>query len=135
MGLRNRQSPIQEAPQMVKNKKRDITETAVNKGEKEKQLSARKISASTPYETCKEGLSAFGGLLALIKFFDLVGFEQIFEHCFTKPKRIPKLGHYRMVLGVIVLLFIGFTRIESWYLNFGQCVKVVSHTLTKERFQ
>jgi CRISPR-associated protein Csd2 len=25
--------------------------------------------------------------------------------------------------------------VKSWYLNFGQCVKVVSHTLTKERFQ
>lgn len=121
---------------MVKNKKRDITETAVNKGEKEKQLSAKKISASTPYETCKEGLSAFGGLLALIKFFDLVGFEQIFEHCFTKPKRIPKLGHYRMVLGVIVLLFIGFTRIghfsyircDALVIRFFQvaCLPVVS---------
>jgi len=121
---------------MVKSRKRDITETAVNKGEKEKQLSARKISASTPYETCKEGLSAFGGLLALIKFFDLVGFEQIFEHCFTKPKRIPKLGHYRMVLGVIVLLFIGFTRIghfsyircDALVIRFFQvaCLPVVS---------
>ena len=99
MGLRNRQSPIQEAPQMVKNKKRDITETAVNKGEKEKQLFARKINASTPYETSKKALSAFGGLLALIMFFDLVGFEQIFEHCYTKPVRTLNLGYYRRVVG------------------------------------
>ena len=68
---------------MVKTRKTDSTRRTVNKAEKEQQLSARKISASTPYETCKEGLNAFGGLLALIKFFDLVGFEQIFKHGFS----------------------------------------------------
>ncbi len=108
---------------MVKSKKRNNTRSTVNKVEKAKQLSARKISASTPYETCSEPLSAFGGMLALIKFFDLVGFEQIFEHCYTKPKREPKLGHYRMVVGIIVLLFIGFTRIGHFsYIQFDALV-------------
>jgi len=104
---------------MVKRQKTDTTKRPVNKEENKQQLQARKISASTPYETCSEALSAFGGVLALIKFFDLVGFEEVFEHCYTKPKRDPKLGHYRMVVGIILLLFIGFTRIGHFsYIRF-----------------
>jgi len=38
---------------------------------------ARKINASTPCETCSESLSSFGGLASLIKFFDIVGFEEL----------------------------------------------------------
>ena len=69
---------------MVKNPKRNITRSKVNKGKKRRPLWTRKISASTPYETCSEPLSAFGGVLALIKFLDLVGFEEVFEHCYTR---------------------------------------------------
>ena len=69
---------------MVKSNKRNITRSKVNKGKKGQQLQARKISVSTPYETCSEPLSAFGGVLALIKFLDLVRFEKVFEHCYTR---------------------------------------------------
>jgi hypothetical protein len=79
---------------MVKRQRRDSTETPANKGENEQQLEARKISAATQYETCSEPLSAFGGVLALIKFLDLIQFEQLFEHCYTKPERETRLGHY-----------------------------------------
>jgi len=104
---------------MVKIHKSNITRSADNKGEKQQQLSARKISASTPYETCSEPLSAFGGVLALIKFLDLVGFEEVFDNCYTKPGRQPKLGHYRMVVGIVMLLFIGFNRIGHFsYIRF-----------------
>ena len=89
---------------MVKNPKRNITRSKVNKGKKRRPLWTRKISASTPYETCSEPLSAFGGVLALIKFLDLVRFEKVFEHCYKKPARGPKLGHYRMVAGIVMLL-------------------------------
>ena len=71
----------------------------------------RKINASTRYETCSERLSPFGGLLALIKFFDLVGFREIFHFTYQPPSRQPKLGHYSMTVGVLMLLFIGFNRI------------------------
>jgi len=104
---------------MVKRQKRDSTETPANKEENEQQLEARKISASTLYETCSEPLSAFGGVLALIKFLDLIQFEQLFEHCYTKPARETRLGHYRMVVGIVMLLFIGFNRIGHFgYLRF-----------------
>lgn len=104
---------------MVKASRRNITTSSVNKEEKQQQLQARKISASTPYERCSEPLSAFGGVLALIKFLDVVGFEQVFEHCYRKPGREPKLGHYRMVVGIVMLLFIGFNRIGHFsYIRF-----------------
>lgn len=70
-----------------------------------------RITAETPYGECSERLTAFGGLLALVKFLDLLGFEQAFAAHYVAPQRTPTLGHYRMVLGVLVLLFIGFQRL------------------------
>jgi len=54
------------------------------------------------YETCTEQLSPFGGLLALIKFLDLVDFQALRE---------PKLGHYRMMVEILMLLFTRFNLI------------------------
>jgi len=56
-------------------------------------------------------LTAFGGLLALVKFLDLIGFEKAFESRYVRPNRPPKLSDYRMVLGMLMLLFIGFQRL------------------------
>ncbi len=70
-----------------------------------------KITAQTPYGECSERLTAFGGLLALVKFLDLIGFEKRFEEHYVHPKREPKLGGYRMVSGILMLLFIGFQRL------------------------
>jgi hypothetical protein len=69
------------------------------------------ITPDTPYGECSERLTAFGGLLALVKFLDLIGFEKAFEAQYVHPKREPKLGGYRMVLGMLMLLFIGFQRL------------------------
>jgi hypothetical protein len=70
-----------------------------------------RITAETPYGECSERLTAFGGLLALVKFLDLLGFEQAFAQHYVPPKRAPKLGNSRMVLGILLLLFIGFQRL------------------------
>ena len=72
---------------------------------------AVRITAETPYGECSERLTAFGGLLALVKFLDLIKFEAAFTHHYVRPKRGPKLGDYRMVLGLLLLLFIGFQRL------------------------
>jgi hypothetical protein len=96
---------------MVKRRKHHNTKTAENKGSPSGGSKPSKIMASTPYGVCGEQLSAFGGLLALIKFLDLMRFEEIFEEAYRAPKRTPKLGHYRMVIGLIMLLFIGFNRL------------------------
>jgi hypothetical protein len=69
------------------------------------------ITPQTPYGECSERLTAFGGLLALVKFLDLIGFEKAFEAHYVHPRREPKLGGYRMVLGMLMLLFIGFQRL------------------------
>ncbi len=70
-----------------------------------------KIGPNTPYGMCSERLTAFGGLLALVKFLDLIEFEQLFANHYVSPGRKTKLGGYRMVLGLLMLLFIGFQRI------------------------
>ena len=61
---------------MVKRRKNNNRKNRSRKGFYQKRAKARKITASTAYETCSEQLSPFGGLLALIKFFDLVNFHK-----------------------------------------------------------
>lgn len=69
------------------------------------------IGPNTPYQVCSERLTAFGGLLALVKFLDLIGFAALFARHYTAPKRRPELGHHAMVVGILMLLFIGFQRL------------------------
>ena len=96
---------------MVIKQNSNNTKSLNRKGSRAHDSRARKINASTAYETCTEQLSPFGGLLGLIKFLDLLKFEEIFEHLYIKPSRKPKLGNYRMVVGILMLLFIGFNRL------------------------
>jgi len=101
---------------MVKQRKKSNKKRHTGKGFKTNRVQARKIDASTVFETCTEQLSPFGGLLALIKFFDLVGFKEIFNFCYIRPARDPKLGHYLMFVGILMLLFIGFNRL--WHFTY-----------------
>ena len=96
---------------MVKRHKKNTRKNRIRKGFCKNRAKARKINASTVYETCTEQLSPFGGLLALIKFFDLVNFHKIFDSAYQPTSREPKLGHYSMMVGILMLLFIGFNRI------------------------
>jgi len=41
----------------------------------------------------------------------LINFSEIFDSAYIAPRRDPKLGHYSMVVGILMLLFIGFNRI------------------------
>jgi hypothetical protein len=68
-------------------------------------------------------LSPFGGLLGLVKFLDLVNFKEIFEGFYKPPERMPEMGHYHMVYGILLLLFIGFTRV--WHFLYIQFDAVV----------
>jgi hypothetical protein len=96
---------------MVKKRIRISRKNRDRRGFCENLPKPRKINASTAYETCTEQLSPFGGLLAMIKFIDLVGFREIFHSAYRPPPREPKLGHYLMVVGHLMLLIIGFNRI------------------------
>jgi hypothetical protein len=101
---------------MVKQRKKSNKKRRNGKGFKEIGAEARKISASTEFETCTERLSPFGGLLPLIKFLDLVRFKEIFNSTYLAPRREPKLGHHLMVVGILMLLFIGFNRL--WHFTY-----------------
>ncbi len=101
---------------MVKSKKSKSWQNGNKKGVAKKSTKARKINASTAYETCSEQLSPFGGLLALIKFLDLIDFKSLFDSAYSAPKRSPRLGHCSMVIGLLMLLFIGFDRI--WHFSY-----------------
>jgi hypothetical protein len=101
---------------MVKSNKSKKRQNRKRKGSAKNPVRAKKINASTPYDGCSEQLSPFGGVLALIKFFDLIGFQESFDSTYKAPSRKPKLGHYEMVVGVLMLLFIGFNRI--WHFSY-----------------
>lgn len=96
---------------MVKQRKKNSRGIPISKGFKKNHARARRINASTGYDTCTEHLSPFGGLLGMIKFLDLIDFAEIFNSAYIAPRRDPKLGHYSMVVGILMLLFIGFNRI------------------------
>ena len=59
-------------PKNVSRKKRSGKGLSVN------HARVRKINASIRFETCCEQLSRFGGLLARIKFFELIDFREFF---------------------------------------------------------
>jgi hypothetical protein len=101
---------------MVKRRKNNTKKKRNGKGFIENVTQARKINASTVYETCTEQLSPFGGLLALVKFLDLARFKEIFDSTYLTPRRQPKLGHHLMVVGILMLLFIGFNRL--WHFTY-----------------
>jgi hypothetical protein len=101
---------------MVKRRKKNTRKKRSSKGFKANGAEARKINASTCYKTCTEQLSPYGGLLALIKFFDVVKFKEIIDCAYQAPTRKPKLGHYSMIVGILMLLFIGFNRI--WHFTY-----------------
>jgi hypothetical protein len=98
--------------------KKESDVTPKNQGSDETLPRAGKIGPNTRYDTCSERLTPFGGLLGLIKFLDLFHFEAIFEKLYLAPARKPALGHYKMVLGILMLLFIGFSRI--WHFLYIQ---------------
>jgi len=101
---------------MVKSNKSKNRKKGKGKGFSTKAARARKINASTPYDTCTEQLSPFGGLLAVVKFLALIEFEEVFNFCYQAPARKPKLGHHLMVVGILMLLFIGFNRL--WHFTY-----------------
>jgi len=70
------------------------------------------ITAETPYGLCSERLSSFGGLTILVKFLDLIDFKGVFSEIYIRPVRKTALGCYKMVLGILIMLFVGYQRIS-----------------------
>ncbi|MBM4332563.1 MAG: hypothetical protein FJ117_15335 [Deltaproteobacteria bacterium] len=108
---------------MAKRQEQGSAERCKNQGENGCQPKASKIGPSTAYDYCRERLSPFGGLVGLVKFLDLVKLKEIFEGFYKPPERMPEMGRYNMVLGILLLLFIGFTRVWHFlYLQFDSLV-------------
>jgi hypothetical protein len=101
---------------MVKQQFCSISKTHDCKGFSKSSARASKINASTAYDTCREQLSPFGGLLGLIKFLDLIKFEQLVHEHYRPPRRRPILGDWGMLAGILMLLFIGFNRL--WHFTY-----------------
>ena len=101
---------------MVKLQKKHSKKKRSSKGFKANVAKAGKINASTEFETCTEQLSPFGGLLAVIKFLDLLKFKEIFDFTYQALSRKAKMDYYLMVVGILMLLFTGFNRI--WHFTY-----------------
>ena len=89
---------------MVKQQDLSIAKTHDCKGILKPGARASKINDSTAIDTCREQLSPFGGLLALIKFLDLIQFKQLVAEHYRAPRRRPILGDWGMLAGVLMLL-------------------------------
>lgn len=96
---------------MVKHKNTKKQERTVSKGFSQSSNRPAIIGPDTKYEACKTRMTAFGGMLGLIKFLDFVNFKEVFDSHYHSPNRRPRLGCYNMVLGFLMLLFIGFSRL------------------------
>ncbi len=82
-----------------------------NKGNNSSSGQSNKLKASTPFGLTKDRITAFGGAFGLVKFFDVIEFPTLFKGTFKTPARKPKAGCYFMSYAIILLLFIGFSRI------------------------
>jgi hypothetical protein len=96
---------------MVISRKKNTVKIGSDQGFSDTARKPAEIKASTHYELCDTRLTAFGGLLAFVKFLDLVNFKEIFEKRYCSPKRKPELGCFAMVQGLLMLMFVGFTRL------------------------
>jgi len=104
--------------QMVSNTRENTVKTLDKQAFQASTGNPAKINAETRYEVCDSRMTAFGGLLALTKFIDLVNFKEVFDRNYNSPSRKPALGCYGMMLGFLMLLFIGFARIgQLWYIR------------------
>ena len=101
---------------MVKRQNKTTTQNTHSKGIHSSLPEAREMKASTAYGVCQKQLSTFGGILCLIEFLDLIQFETVLEHFYQKPSRELKFGHYRMIVGILMLLFIGLNRL--WHFTY-----------------
>ncbi len=99
----------------MKTESKDKTKKPANQGKERTVRNPAKINADTEYATSDVRMSAYGGLLALMKFLDLIEFKEAFEKNYCRPTRKPALGCYRMILGLIGLLFVGFARIGHFF--------------------
>jgi hypothetical protein len=71
-----------------------------------------KIGASTPYDFSARNLTAYGGLLPVATMLERLGFQQLIEETLTIRRRTRAMPVYRFVLGMVLMLYVGFSRLN-----------------------
>jgi len=103
---------------MVKSRRKNNRKRGQKQGENEGRGKARKIRASTRHGYTDEYLSPDGGLLPLVKLWDALKFEDLFKKIYIEPGRQTEYGSLFFIKGLLVLLFIGFCRVNHFaYIN------------------
>ena len=99
---------------MVKSKKQDNEKKGQRQEGKGHARETRKIKASTRHGYTDEYMSPYGGLLPLVKLWDALKFESLFSKQYCEPIRESQYGSLFLVKGLILLLFIGFCRLNHF---------------------
>ena len=99
---------------MVKSKKQHNEKGGQKQGEKGEARKTRKIRASTKHGYTDELMSPYGGLLPLVKLWDALKFESLFSEVYREPVRKSEYGSLFLIKGLILLLFIGFCRLNHF---------------------
>ena len=99
---------------MVKSKNQHKQKKGIKQGEKEGGRKARKIKASTRHGYIDEHLSPYGGLLPLVKLWDGLRFDVQFSALYCEPIRETQYGSLFFIKGLLLLLFIGFCRLNHF---------------------
>ena len=99
---------------MVKSEKQHKQKKGIKQGEKEGGRKARKIKASTRHGYIDEHLSPYGGLLPLVKLWDGLRFDVQFSALYCEPIRETQYGSLFFIKGLLLLLFIGFCRLNHF---------------------
>lgn len=99
---------------MARSKKKSNRKSRRNQGRNRQSPEARKIGPSTPYDYTNEHLTPYGGLLPLVKLLDGLKFRELFQDLFHEPARKTLKGSYFFIQGLLMLLFIGFHRLNHF---------------------
>src|SRR5882724_12772985 len=97
-----------------------VNEQEQNSGRKPSKQGVRddipepnRINASTSYDFNGKNLTPYGGLLPVITMLEKLGFQALVEQTVTS-KRIPRvMDLYQFVLGIVLGLYIGFSRLNQ----------------------
>jgi len=71
-----------------------------------------KIGGSTPYDFSARNLTAYGGLLPVATMLEKLGFQQLVEETLTIRRQTRAMPVYRFVLGIVLVLYVGFSRLN-----------------------
>lgn len=97
---------------MVKSKTQTTPETRASQALCNQCSGITKINASTPYDFKGGRMTPFGGLLPLVTMLEKLRFEELVNKTLTVKRPTRVMSVYHFVLGLLLLLYIGFDRLN-----------------------